>query len=201
MAETVITQDGDYTGVAFDVVTVDRARVSFTDCTFASLSVLNNSIVTLSGVNRISGWPVRDGLAVLNGGHVNLMGKLDIAGSGSGWGIHCGYHSRMVCFWPNCNLTISNVDIGCQLGLSGMFQHHGAGSTITIKNPSRASETYAVQATDHSSWSTDQHLVVDSFQYAFDLNSISYAEAIGGKQITNCQANTRVSQNSWAWLP
>lgn len=198
-----ITESGDYTGQTFGAVTVTRgAWVTFTNCTFQSLAVIGASFVDLAGTTTIQGWTGNDALAVLANGHVNLKGNLNITGTGTGWGIHVGYHSRFICYEPNSNVTIYNTQIGCQLGLHGLFQHRGPGSTITLNHPApRVANTYAVQGTDQSSWSTDQTLVVWSFQYAFDLNSLSYAEATGPKQITNCQANARASQNSVVWLP
>lgn len=189
-----ITDNAQYVGQAFGDVVVKGAFVAFTDCTFKSLSVVHGAVVDLAGTTNITGGTGNDGLAVLFNGHVNLMGPLSV--SGSVWGIHIGYHSRVVCFTPNCNVTVSGASIGCQLGLSGVWQHRGPGSTINLSGSS-----VGVQCTDQSSWSTDQTVIISGFKYAFDLNSISYLETTGPRSINTVSGLGGASQNSVIWLP
>lgn len=135
-------------------------------------------------------------------GHISVAGTLTITGPGSsGWGVHIGYKSQLLCETASCNITITGVVYGFQLGIHGAFQHVGSSSTITVDNVSTPGSSAGVNATDLSSWSTNQTVVIDHVTNAFEANSICYIEATGTRTITNVSSNSSATQNSVISLP
>lgn len=121
-------------------------------------------------------------------------GLLDILGPGStaGWGVHLVMGGKLP-IWNNQSGRLVRVT-GCQYGFALGFQadytHQGPGGSTTVRDCQRL--TYA---TDHSTWSTTVPLVGVNCGKKYELNSISYMEAIGTRSWTNCGAGVAY-QNS-----
>ena len=130
-------------------------------------------------------------------------GTLTITGTSTSTsqGVHMLGSAMFQTFTASCNITITVVKIGFQMGFNCSFTHQGSSSTISVTNVSTPTDSAGIQCTDHSNWSTTQTLTLDHLATGIDLNSISYAEAVGTRNFTNLGAFSAASQNSVAYLP
>lgn len=196
--QDVVIEGSGSNGLLVDAgatVTADNLTVSGT----WDYGVLVNDMsrLRLSGTVDISGYAF-DGLAVFRGSDVAFPAACDlsITGDRNGYGIHLFAHSRLINYTAGVNISLSENYIAFQLGLSGLFQHRGASGSIVCSNQSSPLDSAVVQGTDQSSFSTNQPFSADHFVWAFDLNSISYAETTGARTLTNVSNLSRTSQNS-----
>jgi hypothetical protein len=183
---------------------IENLRVRSTGGAFSrAVLARDRGSLELSGDVHIEGFQT-DGLAAFLDSSIDYTGPgalTIVGGDSSAWGVHLFAHSRFITYTRDVHIRITNVRCGFQLGLSSLFQHLGKAGTITIENSARAKRSIAIQGTDLSSWSTDQRLAIRGFTYGFDVNSISYAEAIGPREFADVGTLARAIQNSAVKLP
>lgn len=170
-------------------LTLDRCIVTGT-LTGRAVYVRYNAFLELNGNVTISGWSGFSGLDLAQHAICNftVAGTLTITGpaSGTGYGIHIYGNSQMHVQGANASLiVITGVQVGMQLGLNSIFQNQQTASTISITNASTPGSSRAIQATDVSSWSTNQNMTIDHFTNRVEANSLSYIEATGTNTVTN----------------
>lgn len=195
-------------------LTLDRATVD--GATTMGVAVWNQSRLELEGNVTISGFSGTNGRGIqLLGGceaHYAATGTLTITGPGSaGWGIQVTTGSNFGCYSATdgigiapVNITITGVQMGFQIGLTSIFSCQAASSTITVDNVSTPSSSVGIQCTDCSSWSmngTSMTLVLDHLSIGLQVNSLSYAEAVGTRTFTNLGTTSDATQNGVIYLP
>ena len=199
---TVSCTDG-ITAALGAYVVVDRCHAAGTFSSSGVTATLG-SIIEFRGNCTISGWTVR-GIGGFHGSkfYYTSAGTLTITGPGSGTpiGVHLAFLSSFICSTASTNFTITGeVKYGFQLGLSSIFQHTGATSTITVDNVATPANSAGALNTDNSSWSATCTTTFDHLTASFEVNSISYAEASGTRNYTNTGAAIS-SQNGVVFLP
>jgi hypothetical protein len=186
-------------------VTLDRCVVTGTLTT--GMLITDQSGVEFCGNNTISGWS-SFGVSIQFSsiGSHGSAGTLTLTGpsspSGTVWGFHLSAGSSFGNFGlASCNITITNVVKGFEVGLASIFTHQGASSTISVTNASTPSASSGILTTDNSSWSTTQTVVMDHFTNAYEANSVSYIESAGTRTLTNIGTTSVPTQNSVIYLP
>jgi len=199
------TADAGVMGIDYATVIIDRCTVTGT--LVEGVAVWNHSRLELHGNISITGveYFCID-LTSMSSGVYLTAGTLTLTGANTttSEGFHISAKSEFGVFSANAsglNITISSVIRGFQIGLGSMFTHQAPSATISVTNASKPASSAAIQCTDLSSWSTDQQLTLNNFTNGFDLNSISYGEAVGGRTFTNLTNNSTATQNSVAFLP
>jgi hypothetical protein len=145
----------------------------------------------LEGNCTVSGWSTA-GLEIAHQSRVihESAGTITVTGPGTtGNGIAITAQSQWNTFTTSgCNITITGVKYGFQLGFNSTFTHQGASATVTVDNASTPANSAGILATDNSNWSmngTSATIVLDNLTTIAELNSISYFEHDGTQTMTN----------------
>lgn len=177
--------------------------------TFSSSGVQASigAVVEFRGNCSITGWTSR-GIGIFHNSRAydTSAGTLTITGPGSGTpiGVHISFTSSFICSTASTNFSITGeVKYGFQLGLTSIFQHTGATSTITVDNVATPANSAGAQCTDNSSFSTTTAFTLDHLTSSLEVNSISYAEQTTGTRTFTNVTNTAglASQNGVVFLP
>lgn len=173
---------------------VEGARVTLDRCTITGtlsfgVFAAYGAYLDLTGNLTVSGWADR-GFEILNHAEVVHSGSgiTTVTGPGtSGWAIHIAINASWTVFddQSDCDITITGVLYGFQLGFCAIFSLQSTSSTITVDNVTTPANSRAVLATDVSSWSTNQAFVVDHMKQVEEHNSNAYYEAVGSNTFTN----------------
>lgn len=202
------TADYGVWGVNGSNLTVDRCTVTGT--LGKGIAVTQRSLLDLQGNVTVSGFTGHGGVecGVGSRGTFTVAGTLTITGSGTGsWGFHLFEGSTFGIYSGNASglhITITAVEVGFQVGLNSIFTHQAPSATLTVDNVTTPSGSAGIQCTDCSSWSmngTSKTLVLDHLTLGVELNSISYAEAVGTRTYTNLGGTSSTTQNSVYYAP